>query len=158
MEVFCRHGQQIGLHHIINIGEIPGLFPIAKNDRRTTIEECIDKPRDDRRVDRGWILFGTKNIEISERDRFKAVELKKELAVLLSDIFLQGIGGKRVGRYLLSLRQGRGIAIDRRRGGIDDPFTPSSLAARRMFNVPSTLTELAVRGSSTDRWTDGRAA
>lgn len=37
-------------------------------------------------------------------------------------------------------------------------LTPVSLAARRIFKVPSVLTEWLVNGSSIDRWTEGMAA
>ena len=76
-------------------------------------------------------MFGPKNIEISQRDGFEAIKLVKKSAVLLSNKFLEGIRGERIGGHLLMLGQSRRITIERRGGGINHPFYTPLLGGKK---------------------------
>jgi hypothetical protein len=91
MEVFCGHGEEIGLNDILNKGKVSRLPSISKDDRRTIMKQGIDKPRDDSRVNGVRVLFGSEDIEIPQGDTIEAIELVKKSAVLFSNIFLECI-------------------------------------------------------------------
>lgn len=89
--IFCGAGEDIGADVVIDIGKIPGLEAIAKDNRRFPLFDHADKFGDDGAVLGGWILFGAEDVEISEGDCFESVNLVEDPAIGFSTEFADGI-------------------------------------------------------------------
>ena len=77
------HRQEIAVHHIINVGKIPGLSSVPMDLGPLSLEETMDKDRDHGGVTGLGILAGSKDIEIPQRNGLEPVERIKETAIML---------------------------------------------------------------------------
>ena len=122
------------------------------------LDERAQEQRDHTRIRRARILSRAEHVEVANRHRLEAIEPREQLHVLLAHQLLQRVGRQRIGRHVLALRQGRRVAVCRRRAGINHALDAGSRAATSRLSVASTLARCDVIGSSIDRGTDGIAA
>ena len=80
---------------------------------------------------------GPEDVEVAERDRLEAVDAVEADAVALRGELRHRVGRDRVGLLRLGARQGPGVAVDRRRRGVDD--AAHVLVARREQDVQRPL-------------------
>ena len=105
------------------------------------------------------ILAGPEDVEIAQADGGQPVGHGEGLEVLLADPLADGVRRQRLALDALDLGQVRARRRRRRTRGEDQPpDARPSAAAQSMLSVPRMLISLVVKGSSTERGTDGRAA
>ncbi len=75
---------QVGRHHVVDEGKVPGLFTIPVDGRRLVLLKRADKKRDHGRVVRLGVLAGTEHVEIPEGIGFQTVQLPENPGVMLA--------------------------------------------------------------------------
>ncbi len=108
------------------------------------LEQRLGEDRNDAGVGRRRILPRAEDVEVPDRDRLEAVQRREQLHVLLAHQLLQRVRRERVRRHVLALRQRVGVAVGRRRTGIDDALHLG--VARRDQHVERGVDVRAIRG------------
>ena len=110
------HRPDVRPDDVRNEDEIPGLPSVAVDDRRLPVEQAGDELRDHSRVLGVWVLPGTEDVKVPQKDRPKTIEVGEDLPVVLAREFRDRIGGERSRRHCLAFGEGRVVAVDRRGG------------------------------------------
>ena len=105
----------IGLHHIGDMDEIPGLEAVAENHGCFPAQGLRAKASDDTGIGRVVGLPWPEDIEVAQRYGRQSVELMEHPAVRLRRVFLQGVGRERLGRQAFVFGRGFIVAVDGRR-------------------------------------------
>ena len=115
-------GEQVGLHGIVHVGEVPCLFAVSENKRLHIFEKRRTELGQYPGIRRTGILARPKDIEIAERHVFQTITPAEGLAVQLANVL--GDAVRRDGLRLHGFgfwKSGR-LAISRRRSGEDHTF------------------------------------
>src|SRR5581483_7575878 len=99
-------GQAVGQHHVVDVGEVPGLQPVAVHFQALVAHGGGDEAGDDRRVLRGRVLPRAEHVEVAQRHGRQPVEGGEDPAVVLGGQLGDGVRGD--GRRRLVLPQGQG--------------------------------------------------
>jgi hypothetical protein len=68
-------GQQIGVYDVGDVGKVARLAPVAVDGGGLVPQHGRDEQRDDRRVLRGGVLPGAKDVKVAQAHRLQAVHL-----------------------------------------------------------------------------------
>ena len=107
-------GQDVGIDHIPDEGEVPRLLAIVVDDGRPVIERCPDEQGDDRGVLGIRVLPRSVDIEVPEADGGESVHPVEHLTVVFAGQLGYSIRRLGVGEHLLRFGQSGRIAVDRR--------------------------------------------
>ena len=83
-DVLGVRGEEVGLDHVVDVGEVPGLLAVAEDDRRLALEQGGDEAGDHRCVLGQRVLARPEDVEVAKRDRLQAVDLGEAAAVALA--------------------------------------------------------------------------
>lgn len=113
------HGAQVGVHHIIDEGEVAALGSVAIDDGSAATEHGERELGEDAGVLRGRVLIRTKDIEVSDDYRFQSEDAGEAAHVLLASEFADRVGRDRIGHHAFVLGQRGLVAITRGGASVD---------------------------------------
>src|SRR5687768_8871961 len=90
-----RSSENVGLDHVVDEREVTGLFAIAENGDRGTLDRGLEEQRHDGRVLREGALPGSKHVEISQSNALDQTGTRIGEHVLLARKLRCGVRGAR---------------------------------------------------------------
>jgi len=113
--------QQIGLDHVVHVGEIARLLPVAIDERALPAEDVREEDGNHGRVLGIRRLPRTEHVEVAQGDGLEAVHVVEYPEIFFAGELRHAIGGDRDWALILALGQVSGVAVHRGRAGEDDP-------------------------------------
>src|SRR5882724_1974202 len=85
-------GEPVGLHDVVDVGEVARLRAVAVHLERLTAQPPLDEARDDRRILRLRILTRAEDVEVAQADRLDVVEASPDRGVLFAGRLRHRVG------------------------------------------------------------------
>ncbi len=97
-------------------------FTVAVDINRFALEQCRRPFGNNGSIGPVGVLAGTKHIEVTQTNGFKAVAAGKNAGIQFVDVFGHGVGAERVADVFFHLGQRRVVAIGAAAGGVSEAF------------------------------------
>lgn len=120
--MFCRRGQDVGLHHVCHITKVAGGAAVAIDEDRLLFAQQGNPKGDHRRVGSVGILTGAEDIEITQPYAFQAMAFLKRRGVHFVHVLARRIRGKRRANAVFPFGQHGVITVHGAAGGIHHTF------------------------------------
>ena len=115
------HRQHVGRHDVVDVREVARLLAGPVDGRRPALAHREDESRDDCAVLRPRVLVAAEDVEVAQGHGLEPVHRREHAAVLLGGELRDCVRRQRLRSDAFGPGQARGIAVDRRRGGEDEP-------------------------------------
>ena len=135
-------GQQVGLHHVVDVAEVAGGFSVAVDVDRRALGERGEPQRDHGGVGSVRVLPLPEDVEVAQADGREAVAAREDFGVQLVHVLGHRVGGQRLADAILLLGQGGLVAVGGARSSVDEALRPG--VARRHQHVEEAVDVAAV--------------
>ncbi len=104
-------GEDVGLHHVVDIAEVTRGFTVAVDMHGLALQEGGEPLRDDRRIRAAGVLTLPEDVEVAQADGRKAVAAGEDVGVKLVDVFGDGIRREGLADDVLPLGERLFVAV-----------------------------------------------
>ena len=120
--VLRSQGEHVHLDNIVDIREVPAVFPVPVDNRAFVVHQFLYKQGYHGRICAERVLAATKHVKVAKTYALHAVCPCEHIRIQLVHIFGDCIRGKRLAYNLFRFGQGLAVAIGGRTGRIDKPL------------------------------------
>ena len=113
-------GQQVGLHHVVDVAEVAAGLAVAVDEDGLFLQQAGEPLGDDGGVGAVGILTPAKDVEVAQAHGGEAVAAGEDVGVELVHILGHGIGRQGVADLVFHLGQLGGIAVGGGGRGVDE--------------------------------------
>ena len=119
-----RGGEQVYLHHVLDVTEVPAGFAVAVDLDRVVFHHGRDPFGDHGCIRPVRVLARAKDVEIAQADGFHVVAAGEDARIKFIDVFGHGVGRERLADSVLDFWQPGFVAVDGAARRIDKAFGP----------------------------------
>ena len=124
-------GEQVRVHHVVDVGEVAGLLSIAEDRRLRAAGEGLGERGDRRRIGRVGILPRAEDVEVAKTHRRERIAVRERGAERFAGDFAGGIRRAAIDWVVFLAGQFRRPPIGRGGGGENHPLHSASGFLRR---------------------------